>query len=1039
MVLHHAANLASGIASSHNWDRDVFSHMFVAGRSNRAEQNFEKRFREIDFKIQRQELHREDIRDLVELTTARMDVYHIVGTLLLTFCIQWYTDNAILRNRLPIWFADLFLISNFAAVGYLILSVWLAMYAAIASRSIGTRLLTSFARLSLPTESEINDVKFPIFFYFDDLFKRKVLRRETPSSKARALLSTRNNGQVVSMDDQQHLRRFLQALPRWLSYDLYSRVCMSFGMNQMLQALSYYVLGVIWKSSPMAAATSFVAVKSLSLLILWIDVGDDIIKDYGDALALLFLHFGPPTLAFVILYSSIEETWLHATLRKDLEYKKMLSFMATLCFWGHAGWLWYMFHITVDRVGTSRGSFRVGAFVNVLEWVQTGSVRKDLEEAMRSARQNILGAMVGVMQIEASEGCVRASARRSDKFHLLFSELKQACDATATDATQEQAQASAAETEAELRLAGDVARRFEVWARAPEILSSFAGLRHKEVQTRLTRSEREAAEQAHQAFLELCQKHDLGMYVQEKSSRGAFVALPLAVGDARIVHLDTSPLRGSPLWIDTETGEVLLSSPLRERRTTSYSETLDAAFPAWRSGADALPPASAPRAGCDRAAVGAALNGGAAPGAWLGPQEVEFSSPDDDLPVRLVKYFSMGAMVWWLVSGCAHAALVLTNEEGNLARLADQTFEEEESLLEKSALHVNWPEPAQLFKVDSLHCDDGHVWVSNKFLLYAAAQTTSLLEHNSTSKTSNNLGTLTEVRDGIVGTVFCRGHTCNALSPPAQTGPWLLESLGRRANTSSPVILPHSWRLVNGKWGDCRDETNPDCDHAWLAGWDGSRVFAATLRWAERKKAWSAHTRFELAPALGHRDKYDDVKALELSQDGGSLMVLLSDGIVHVWDLSKGKVQGRLLLGGEYSSMCRSGNRLFLSQQDRNGPRLVAVELPQFVTKLLQNGSSASASEVPQSGHMSKSGIARAPNLQAQGVISTHEQGKTGGRLESATGRLASRQQRFLGPALVQMDRILKRFAQGVLHESSELEDDLPSKPSKAKSTSIEL
>ncbi|CAK0904933.1 unnamed protein product, partial [Prorocentrum cordatum] len=124
---------------------------FYAVRANTATQKFEKRFSSIGFKVKRQKLHREDIRDLTELTTARMEIYQLVGTLLLAFCMGWYTDSGVWD--LPVWFTDLWLISNFAAVGYLLICVWLSMYAAVAARSAGTRLLTSYARLSIPTQA----------------------------------------------------------------------------------------------------------------------------------------------------------------------------------------------------------------------------------------------------------------------------------------------------------------------------------------------------------------------------------------------------------------------------------------------------------------------------------------------------------------------------------------------------------------------------------------------------------------------------------------------------------------------------------------------------------------------------------------------------------------------------------------------------------------------------------------------------------------------------------------------------------------------
>ncbi|CAK0843061.1 unnamed protein product [Prorocentrum cordatum] len=73
--------------------------------------------------------------------------------------------------------------------------------------------------------------------------------------------------------DREHFRRFLSEQSRWLSYDAYSRICMALGMNQMLQALAYYTQGVLWASSPVAACTTFFAIKFLGLLLMKLDVG----------------------------------------------------------------------------------------------------------------------------------------------------------------------------------------------------------------------------------------------------------------------------------------------------------------------------------------------------------------------------------------------------------------------------------------------------------------------------------------------------------------------------------------------------------------------------------------------------------------------------------------------------------------------------------------------------------------------------------------------------------------------------------------------
>jgi len=350
---------------------------FFGVRANTATQTFEKRFTSIDYKVKRQKLHREDIRDLTELTTARMEIYQLVGTLLLAFCMGWYTDSSVWD--LPVWFTDLWLISNFAAVGYLLICVWLSMYAAVAARSVGTRLLTSYARLSIPTQAEIDDIKNPIFFNTKDAIKRKLrekglsrsssdpdLRGPSAAKKTAAPGEPAADAAAVTEeaceDHEQHFRVFLQELPRWLVYDTWARVCMSYGMNQMLQTLSYFSLGSLWKKSPMVAITSYFSVNVLATVILWLDVGD---RDHttGDYVAVFFLNFVPPMLATILLLYESIYSYL------DAGGRAVAALLVVACFCAHGGWLYYM-ECLCATAGSKQSRFRPGMFANVLEWIK---------------------------------------------------------------------------------------------------------------------------------------------------------------------------------------------------------------------------------------------------------------------------------------------------------------------------------------------------------------------------------------------------------------------------------------------------------------------------------------------------------------------------------------------------------------------------------------------------------------------------------------------------------------------------------------------
>eukprot|EP00928_Gymnodinium_smaydae_P008450 TRINITY_DN13081_c2_g1_i1.p1 TRINITY_DN13081_c2_g1~~TRINITY_DN13081_c2_g1_i1.p1 ORF type:complete len:844 (-),score=87.91 TRINITY_DN13081_c2_g1_i1:261-2792(-) len=357
-LLAGAGHVASALAPhSTEFDGAAFaSGAFFGVRSNTVGQGFERRFAAIDYKIKKQKLHREDMRDLIELTTARMHIYHLVGTLLLAFCMGWYTDTAMWQ--LPVWYSNLWLISNFSACSYLIMCVWLAMYASVAARSIGTRLLTSYARLAFPTKKELESIKKPIFFNVGDAFRSTFRRGSNDLDLPSQGPATCEGSEMMidTEDDCQHFKRFLEELPRWLVYDTWARVCMSFGMNQMLNALSYFSMGQFWTKSPLAAIMSFISIHVLQFIVLWLDIGD-LYQTWYDTFAIVFFSVLPAVLAVVLLLHE----WWFGQLGK--------SVTVFVCFVSHAGWLWYL-NTLFKHAGSQEGRFQPGNFANVLEWVQ---------------------------------------------------------------------------------------------------------------------------------------------------------------------------------------------------------------------------------------------------------------------------------------------------------------------------------------------------------------------------------------------------------------------------------------------------------------------------------------------------------------------------------------------------------------------------------------------------------------------------------------------------------------------------------------------
>eukprot|EP00928_Gymnodinium_smaydae_P023263 TRINITY_DN19264_c1_g1_i3.p1 TRINITY_DN19264_c1_g1~~TRINITY_DN19264_c1_g1_i3.p1 ORF type:complete len:1069 (+),score=163.90 TRINITY_DN19264_c1_g1_i3:208-3414(+) len=116
----------------------------------------EREFQEQDMRMEQFALYREDVRDLVELTVSKMDLYLIASALLLDKTVVMICrQQEALPPGSPEWAVALNAMSLASSVFYLLLCLWLAMYASVSAQSFGTRLLTQFVRLPYASPEQI--------------------------------------------------------------------------------------------------------------------------------------------------------------------------------------------------------------------------------------------------------------------------------------------------------------------------------------------------------------------------------------------------------------------------------------------------------------------------------------------------------------------------------------------------------------------------------------------------------------------------------------------------------------------------------------------------------------------------------------------------------------------------------------------------------------------------------------------------------------------------------------------------------------------
>ncbi|CAE8604096.1 unnamed protein product [Polarella glacialis] len=946
---------------------------FIPGAANTQQGNyagqvFQKRLSAIDYTIQWQQLHREDIRDLMQLTVGRMDIYHLVGTLLLTFGIEWYTDNMLMQERkVPFGFVQLFLICNFCSVGYLIFSVWLAMHASVAAQSIGTRLLTSFARLSIPSRQELEEISVsvtPLMDHFLALGKEALAqkmrrseeggagpaaqglappvaqagshsrkgvsglsvgcvasaaagcsssaapprpselprllglgasqagsegrqhgwgfrqKREVPPPsplpdtsrapsasasasqkepwsldprRARELATGGAAAENCDLDLEMHFRRFLEEQQRWLSYDAYSRTCMSLGMNQLLQALGYYVVGTVAQYSYMCTMMTLFGVMYIAVLLLRLDMVDGW-KSSQEKAVVLATFILPTVLAGVVVW-----------LPKDVD-PEVRNLCLCPCFILHGGWALYVAHQTkptakLDENGLIGSSvllprrWRAVAYLNVIEVKQT-RLAEEVHACTEEQRASPLIAaclalqrgMQTVSEKELANGCVSSAGRSSQALEELSRHLEAQMENLRSLSTGRKRPSRRA-----LQHAEQVLQHHAVWKKTPDMLACLEALRSREVQAWLEDDQKQAIDQSYQAFLQKCQELQLGVAeeeeapgpAQEVGNPGSSVPNPAL--ESSVLHIEpgeSRTVRVQTYWGSLQTVCVdrqgLTGTPPPLARQTSLKSALQDDLPSWASQAEMLAqrPAEGPgsfsfggseaagvspqsqsqacssEGGADPSFIPGQAEGAArrwTPGQALVPPE---SMPPEELPGSVVRRFTLFTVCFWMVSGVMHFF-------ATVYKLHQEPF------IPGTSIPIAWPGPSSLFEATWLHCNASHVLAGNSFGVFAAQLNAS------------GVGSFAKLHPTGPAVLLCGAEGCDALlqrgasrADRADSERWFVSSLGPvqprvSLGQAEPVPIPPSWQLVTAapSLGSCVAEA---CE-IWLAGWDGVGVVVGMM------------------------------------------------------------------------------------------------------------------------------------------------------------------------------------------------------------------
>jgi len=226
--------------------------------------------------------YREDIEDLAQLTSNRMDNYHILGVMALTIATALFCPGRLGLHTPPppSWLMGLFMTNLAAAYLWLGMTMWMAMHASLRADSAACHMLTRMVRLPVPSIRQLDRARrlFSSYEYqnFGELFRVPFVQRhgsrgeraegDTATKDAAAKNRTRCEYDVPAwfqrerqVDEGRPVQNFMPSSARgdapehfevfrvvqceYWPYDIYARLSMFLAWMHILHAWGYHQLG----------------------------------------------------------------------------------------------------------------------------------------------------------------------------------------------------------------------------------------------------------------------------------------------------------------------------------------------------------------------------------------------------------------------------------------------------------------------------------------------------------------------------------------------------------------------------------------------------------------------------------------------------------------------------------------------------------------------------------------------------------------------------------------------------------------------------
>lgn len=384
--------------------------LFKYNRENfRYDRNMrqETEYQIIEFRIMQAKLWREDVKDIIELTSLKMDTYLIVNTIELGFVVIAFCEGRLAQGT-PTWLIGCHTLSIASAFMYLLISVWFAMHASVTAKGYQVRLLTQYVRLPMPSWEQLESARtyasafekvnskqmFRVPFAMGT--QEDVLKSQSPAaggsnpSGGMALattqpagnneapgaetadpwglegcgdrifeLSSANSADISSL---RHIRLVREAMRYWQSYDGFARVSMSMGTNQLITALAYYVIGYVLISQK-SVIGCWLVVASFMVITAGLIRLDMSLTGMEYRASVLLVALGP------CLIAVSAEQWS----RHEAINDKIVAILTPIAYAVKPVWLMFMLYIckvSEQRNGSMLPTgFRSVMYVDVFGWI----------------------------------------------------------------------------------------------------------------------------------------------------------------------------------------------------------------------------------------------------------------------------------------------------------------------------------------------------------------------------------------------------------------------------------------------------------------------------------------------------------------------------------------------------------------------------------------------------------------------------------------------------------------------------------------------